>query len=556
LALHGFDIGRWVAAAALLAGVLALAAPALAQQSASGLIKAAPQPEPAPAEPRFEIRRFVIVGNERLTDAELGRRVEPYEGKERRFADIQNAVAAIRQAYAKKGLTAVQVVLPEQALEGGVVRIRVVEGRLARVRIEGRTHSSEASVRRALPALREGEPPDARALAANLRVANENPSRQTTVVLRAGEAEGDVEASVRVADERPWRASVALDNTGTPATGRYRLGVGFQHANLFDRDHVLSMQAITSPQANQYDQVKIFGAGYRVPLYNLGGQLDFVAGYSDVSSGTVQNLFNVSGSGAIAGARYTWFMPRLFDVDSRLAVGFDYRAFRNNVTLVGSSGNLVPNITTTPLSLTWNGVWRAATTDVSGYVSAARNIPDLFGPSSDADFKASRADARAAFRVFRYGAAVTQALPSDLQLRASFSGQSTPDALVAGEQFGVGGFDSVRGFFERAVANDRGLRGSVELYSPDFGGTLERVTRSGSTLRMRALMFYDRGTVSRNSAQPGELTGETIASAGVGLRLTAARNLSVRLDAAQVTEGGGGLPRHTVRVQGSVAYVY
>ncbi len=306
----------------------------------------------------------------------------------------------MRAAYVEQGLSAVQVMLPEQSVDNGVVRLRVVEGKLAKVRVEGQKFSSEAKVRRALPALREGAMPDSNAIAANLRLANEHPSRQTTVVLRSAD------------------------------------------------------------------------------------------------------------------------------------------------------------ITTTPLSISWSGVWRAPTTDMTGYLSALRNIPDLFGPSSEADFKASRANARAAFRALRFGTAVTQALPADLQVRASFTGQYTQDALVAGEQFGIGGFDSVRGFFERAVAGDRGLRGTLELYSPDFGQAVERSVGTVRTLRVRAVAFYDAGSVTRNHPQPGESQGESIASAGAGLRLSAMRNLSVRLDAAQVLEGGGGLPRHAVRVQGSVAYVY
>ena len=50
---------------------------------------------------------------------------------------------------------------------------------------------------------------------------------------------------VKVSDEQPWKVSVTLDNTGTPQTGNYRVGLGFVHANLFDRDHMLTAQYIT-----------------------------------------------------------------------------------------------------------------------------------------------------------------------------------------------------------------------------------------------------------------------------------------------------------------------
>ncbi len=40
---------------------------------------------------------------------------------------------------------------------------------------------------------------------------------------------------------------LSLDNTGTSQTGDTRIGAGFQYANLFNRDHVLNVQYITSP---------------------------------------------------------------------------------------------------------------------------------------------------------------------------------------------------------------------------------------------------------------------------------------------------------------------
>jgi hemolysin activation/secretion protein len=134
------------------------------------------------------------------------------------------------------------------------------------------------------------------------------------VLLRNGQEEATVDAVVRVADQPPQRFSVTLDNTGNQQTGNYRLGLGYQHANLWDRDQVLTLQYVGAPNDNQHpsqlamkpsENVLIVGAGYRIPLYALGDSLDFSAGYSNVDSGTVQNVFNVSGAGTIAGARYT-----------------------------------------------------------------------------------------------------------------------------------------------------------------------------------------------------------------------------------------------------------
>ena len=65
---------------------------------------------------------------------------------------------------------------------------------------------------------------------------------------------------------------------------------------------------------------------------------------------------------------------------------------------------------------------------------------------ADSDFKRSRAEATADYRIWRVGANFTRAFAQDWQFRTVLTGQFSEDALVAGEQFGYGGPDSVRGF--------------------------------------------------------------------------------------------------------------
>ena len=109
------------------------------------------------------------------------------------------------------------------------------------------------------------------------------------------------------------------------------------------------------------------------------------------------------------------------------------------------------------------------------------------------------------------------------------NGQYTHDMLVTGEQFGIGGMDSVRGFDEREVTADYGFRGTTEIYTPDFGG---KTGISGA--RVRALAFVDWGGVFRINPAPGELQTQHISSTGLGLRLSHGTNFAARVDWAVV----------------------
>ena len=223
---HHWARGHLACAAGLLAA-LSVTPHVLAQAPAIP-----PEAVQTPVELRFDITRYRVEGNTLLPAEEVERTVSAYAGKGRDFGDVQRALEALQEAYRQRGYSAVQVYLPEQELARGEVLLRVVEARITKLDVRGNKFYDEANIRRSLPALAEGSTPNANAVAKNLRLANENPGKQTNVTLRAGAKEGEVEARVDVVDENPSKWFLTLDNTGTPQTGYHRFGVGYQHANI------------------------------------------------------------------------------------------------------------------------------------------------------------------------------------------------------------------------------------------------------------------------------------------------------------------------------------
>ena len=497
--------------------------------------------------PKFEIRQFKVDGNTLLKQADLDRAFAPFTGTGRDFGDVQRALEALEKAYADAGYGAIQVALPEQELNLGIVTFKVTESKIAKILFEGNRLYDEANIRNSLPALKEGQVPNVRKMGNNLRLANENPTKQTAVILRNTDTEGEVDAVVRVAEQKPLKFSLSLDNTGTAQTGEERLGIGMQHANVFNRDHVFTGQILGSP--SKFSKVLIAGAGYRIPLYRTGDSLDITAGYSNVSSGVVQNLFSVSGKGSVFGLRYNVQLPRFGEVEQKLSLGYDYRAFRNDITSLAGGAQLVPDVTVHPMSLTYSGLYRAANLESNFFVSYFQNLPGGNDGGSGA-IQASRTGARPGYRFFRYGMNVNKAFASDWQARLAINGQETRDALVSGEQFGLGGMDNVRGFLEREVANDRGYRGNVELYTPDFG------TKIGANWRMRALAFYDSGRAWRNHPLPSEAAAVSIASGGLGLRMARGTNMTMRLDYGIVIDAGGTQGKGEGLLRFSFVYIF
>lgn len=485
---------------------------------------------------RFEIRDYVIAGAGQVSAERLHAAVAPYKGTSETFSSIQKAAAALQRIYADEGYTATQIGIPQQDITSGIVHLKVLEARIGTVAVIGNKHFDATNIRAALPLLREGQTPKVDAIGASVRLANESYARQMQVTFRQADQAETVDATIRVTDLDPVRHVLSMDNTGTSQTGRYRLGYAFQHANLFNTDHTFTAQYVTSPE--HIKDVTILGLNYRIPFYTLGSAIDFSASHANVDSGTVPTTsgsYAISGSGNLFGIRYTQLLPRFRQWNQRVTTAYHSRHYQNKVMANGSSASLVPDLTSQPLTLGYAGSANDAHSEWRADVSYSRNLPGG-GKNSSAAYQApgGRSGATADFGVWHYSANLQQSLPSDWQAQLQFAGQYTTDALIPGEQFGIGGAASVRGFDEREILDDRGYRASVEVQGPDFGKTL-----GGEDLHVRLAVFYDRGQARRNHALAGERTSIDIASAGLGARIALGSRGQVRLDYASILQGGG-----------------
>jgi hemolysin activation/secretion protein len=500
----------------------------LARALAGALLAAAAGAAWADDTVRFEISRFDVAGNTLLPAADLQAAVAPFAGPGRDFGDVQRALEALEGLYHARGYNVVTVQLPEQELNGGVVRLVVIQTRLRRVDVTGNRSVSRANVLASLPTLRPGETPNLKAVSANLKLVNENPAKKVKLNLAGvatGNAEGDeVDARVEVTDERPWKIVLNADNTGTDATGKTHVGALLQHANLWGRDHVGSLQYTTTTE--HPDRVAVWAAGYHVPLYALGDSVDLFASYSNVDSGSVNaGLFDlaVSGKGAIYGARYNHILGKRGGFESRLVVGLDVKAFKNNVVFGGQ--NFGNDVTVRPVSLAYAGSAELGEGGAQGLadfsLAVVRNVPGGTRGGA-ADFAAVRTGAKAGYALLRFSGGLTRALAGDWQARLLVNGQLTGDALVPGEQFGAGGGTTVRGFGERDLATDAGVLANAELYTPNF------CTRA--LWQCRVLAFVDAARGRRNHPLPAEPGAGGIASTGLGLRFAAGSGANVQLD--------------------------
>ena len=473
---------------------------------------------------RFAITRYAVEGATLLTPAEIEAAVASFIGTDKDFSDVQSALEVIEALYAERGYSAVHVLLPEQEMEAGTVRFQVIEGHYGKVTVKNNRFFSEANLLNAIPSVRSGGVPKSKQVARELRLANENPARQLNVVLKGGERDDELDASLQVSDSKFSQWTLTADNSGTVETGRSRISLAYRHANLFDADQVAQVQAQISPEHT--DRSQVVGGSYRIPLYGLGHSVEFFGSYSNINA-VVGGLSNFQGGGLMFSTRYNVPLERRGTFDPRVSFGLDWRRFDKIELTSPPPTTLFGEIVVTPLSAAYATQGRLGKGDVALNTSLTVNVP-VAGSGKSADFAAydriNTAAPEPHYKVLRFGASYFLPLAADWQWRTAFSGQWSNDRLIQGEQIRLGGADGVRGFSEGSETGERGGKFNLELYAPawNMGG-----------LGTRGLLFADAGRVQ---PETGDSTG--IASLGLGLRASYSGSLALRFDAGRIINEG------------------
>jgi hemolysin activation/secretion protein len=486
-----------------------------------------------PSSVRFDIDRFDVRGNTLLPPETVNGLVSGFTGKGRDFSDVMGALEALEGAYHARGYQLVRIDLPEQELDHGVVVLNVVQIKIAHVKIEGNKYFDDANIHRSLPDLNQWEVPNMKAISKSLKLANENPAKKVVMTLQSAEQDDQVDATLAVTDESPWAATLNVDNSGSDQTGKTHLGAVLQNANMFGLDHVLSLQYTTTVE--KPSAIKVYGAGYHVPLYSIGDSLDFFGSYSNVNAGTVPIVagildIGVTGKGTTFGTRYNQNLPTAGNFESKIIYGLDYKAYKNGLQFFVSGASSDPSysdITVHPLSVAYQGNWGQIDRNLNFGVNFIHNISGG-SHGGQSDFTAARVGASSDYNVLQFNTALMQTLPGDWQLRLALAAQYTNDALVAGEQFGAGGAASVRGFQEREISNDAGAVGNLEIYTPPLC--------KNSDWQCKLLAFYDKGYVTRNHALPGEILSQSLSSIGLGIRMAFRKNVDLQVDYGRVLQ--------------------
>jgi len=496
--------------------------------------------------PAFDILEYVVEGNTVLPARDIERAVYPHLGEKKTIASVEAAREALEKKYHSSGYLTVFVSIPEQKVEGGIVRLQVVQGEVSRLRVTGSRYYSLNEIKARVPGLAEGAVPYFPEVQEQLAGLGRTADRKITPVLRPAPEPGKLEVDLKVADERPFHGAAELNNRYSANTTHLRFAANMRWDNLWQKDHSFGISYQSAPESPK--DSRAFSLTYSVPLFSGA----YAAAYwarteSDVASlGTL----GVIGTGDITGFR--WIRPlRGFEGFSHnVTLGVDSKKFGQTVNVQGADSFNTP-ISYLPFTAAWSGDWGSKTGTTNLNIAANFHMRDLVG--EETEFANKRFLASSGYFYLRGDVKRVWVLKSGGSLQARGGFQFAAEPLISNEGFVLGGVDTVRGYLESEVIGDRGYFAGLELHSPQLARSWQETLRIED---FHGVAFLDGGSTQVVEPLPAQISRFNLGGAGVGLRLKAWGGFSAMVDLVRAMRDAGTIQAGDVKLHASLRYAF
>jgi hemolysin activation/secretion protein len=482
----------------------------------------APEPIPTPTD-SDDIQSFVenieVTGSTVFRESEFAPILEPLEGTEVTLAQLETAADAITQLYLDQGYITSRAILLEDSLGTSTPEIRVIEGRIEEIIIEGTERLPDAYARSRIR-LGAETPLSAARLEEQLRLLKANPLfSNVEASLQAGTGIGQSILTVRVEEADPWSANFNLDNYSPPSVGAVRVGAAVSTLNLTG----IGDQADLSYYRTTAGGAESFGASYLVPLNAMNGTLQARVNLSatEVVEGEFQDL-EIEGEATLYEISYRQPLIRTPREEFALSVGFAYQD--GQTFLDGSPFSFIQGA---DVGETITSVFKVGQEYIYRQPSGAWAVRSLFSIGTGI-FEATVSNNAPDSEFLSWLGQVqrVQVINPDNFLIIQGNLQFSTDSLLPSQQFTIGGGQSLRGYRQNARAGDNGFRFSVEDRI-----VVQRNDAGNSTLQVAP--FFDAGVVWNDEDNPNTLPNQRfLAGLGVGVLWQPLTDLNVRIDYA------------------------
>jgi hemolysin activation/secretion protein len=407
----------------------------------------APESTPPASGDQVVVNDIQIIGSSVFNNSDFAPILLPYEGRSLGLKELREVADAITNLYLEAGYITSRAVLSEQTITDGIVQVRVVEGELESIQVEGT--SRLANYVQSRINLVNRKPLSQVALESQLQLLRVDPLlSQIEASLRAGTGEGQSQLIVRVVEAPALSGRAFIDTHSPESVGIARTGVDLNYNNLLGLGDRLSLGA----SRNTSGGATAYSFTYGIPLNAMNGTLE--ARYVPSSFNLVEPaLAALDIQGSSNTYELTYRQPIIRQPSEELALSLGFR-HRTGETLIS---NVVFDSTRASVFQFGQDYTRR---DRAG----AWGVRSQFNLGTGLLDATVRGDGEADGEFFSWLGQVqrAQVISRDNLLLLQGSLQLSADSLLGSDQFIVGGANSVRGYSQNARFGDNGFRVSVE----------------------------------------------------------------------------------------------
>jgi hemolysin activation/secretion protein len=539
-------VGRWTSTFACFVILIATTASALAQVPSTAepgrieqRFKTSPSPQSAPeitipgpeapmpsaeaAKIHFQLSGVVIEGATVFHDADFVPLYQPLIGKDVTLAQVFALRDGVTAKYRQAGYVLSQAIIPPQKISGGVIHIRVIEGFIWRVEIQGNARDARGLIQNMADKIVESRPLNVRVLERQVLLISDLPGIHVKTIIKPSEAIPGAATLMVIIDRDVFAGSAQIDNRGSRAIGPLEAQIGINLNSIFGLDEQTSLMLATTGQPKQLQYGQLTSSWVLDPN---GLRFSASGSFSDSKpSGSIAPLNAIGHTLTIhSGLDY----PIIRSRSENLHITAEFTYLNSRTDLLGTlfSNDHLRYLTISAnydVSDTWLGDTRPGSTILSLELASGFKILDATQLGS---ITASRANGRSDFTRLYVEATRIQSLYDNWSLALSLSAQKADVPLLSSVQFGLGGSRFGRGYEPSELTGDDGVAGSIEArydLSWDFGPL------SGPQF----YAFYDVGGIWNINPSLGTPLQESLASAGLGIRLTLFDRISAGFELAK-----------------------
>ncbi len=459
---------------------------------------------------QFTVNGIDFDGNDVFTDAALQEYFATYINRPVSLPELNEVVETIEDKYKQAGYFLSRVYIPPQTLENGVLKIKVIEGYLSGIFVEGGTTGNRAKINALTADLANKKPLDLPSVEKAIRTLNAFPSTTVSAVLRQGTEVGASEMVLKVS-ELPDYYSVSVNNFNSPAVGTWGVSLAGTVNRVFDRDNQLSFStsaSLGSGSVEDFKRMLSFSAKYSQPIGNSGWSASLSYLYSQSQPVPTVADLNLLSQGTTIAPRLSY--PMFSNRGNSLVLDSGV-TFSQTQTLLAGTPFTTDKSTVFDLTLRWtNTTWLQGITNLSvGYYQGIAGL----NSSSASDLGVSVPGFNPSFNKIAFNLSRTQFLPNKFSLHVGAVGQYAADSMLIANQISFGGPPIGRAYYYGAIMGDRGLGFFAELRKDV---TLSEL----SNQPLQFFTFVDKGTTYINTNEAAGRVGGafSLISYGLGVR--------------------------------------